>query len=213
MFVFNKKNHSKYSNLNFEIISYFDYVISFWESSIYWKKLLLIYFHNPILNNQTILFQSLNQLTIFSDVEDQDKLQFARLDEMKMRSQLVMPSGDELKWDCKANGKEPIVYTWYKNNEKLFTRRVDSSLVTDQPQLVLKDLVPSDSAIYTCKVRNNMSSIQHNFTLTVQGLYFIHNTYILRFFFNFLQLWWKFILFYGAFYLCTMCRKKVTKYF
>ena len=87
-----------------------------------------------------------------------------------MRSHLVMPSGDELQLDCKANGKAPIIYTWYKDNEILLTRRVDSSLVTDRPQLILKDLVPSDSATYTCKVRNNMSSIHHNFTLTVQGL-------------------------------------------
>jgi Immunoglobulin I-set domain. len=88
---------------------------------------------------------------------------------MSLQSHVVMPSGDELKLNCKANGKAPIVYTWYKDNELLLTRRVDSSLVTNRPELLLKDLVPSDSATYTCKVRNNNSMIQHNFSLTVQG--------------------------------------------
>ncbi|XP_066926169.1 fibroblast growth factor receptor homolog 1-like, partial [Clytia hemisphaerica] len=73
------------------------------------------------------------------------------------------------KQDCKAIGKEPIRYSWYKDGKILLTRRVDSSLVTDRHDLILKDLVPSDSATYTCKVENNFKIIQHNFTLTVQG--------------------------------------------
>ena len=88
---------------------------------------------------------------------------------MLQQSHVVMPSGDELKLSCKANGKAPITYTWYKNSKKFLTRRVDSSLVTNRAELVLKDLVPSDSATYTCKVRNNISMIQHNFSLIVQG--------------------------------------------
>ena len=89
---------------------------------------------------------------------------------MKIQSHIVMPSGDVLKLDCKATGKPPIRYSWYKDGKILLTRRVDSSLVTDRHDLILKDLVPSDSATYTCKVENNVKVIQHNFTLTVQGM-------------------------------------------
>ncbi|XP_066927035.1 fibroblast growth factor receptor 2-like isoform X2 [Clytia hemisphaerica] len=102
------------------------------------------------------------------DVEDQNALQFTRFTDMKIQSHIVMPSGDVLKLDCKAIGKEPIRYSWYKDGKILLTRRVDSSLVTDRHDLILKDLVPSDSATYTCKVENNFKVIQHNFTLTVQ---------------------------------------------
>lgn len=101
------------------------------------------------------------------DQEVHEKLQFARLHSMNLQSHVVMPSGDELKFNCKAIGKSPIVYRWYKDGKPLVTRRVDSSLITNRPELLLKDLVPSDSATYTCKVRNNISSIQHNFSLTV----------------------------------------------
>ena len=80
-----------------------------------------------------------------------------------------MPSGDYVTLNCKARGRKPINYRWYKNGKRLMSRRTDSSLVTDQSELTLRSLVASDSASYTCKVTNIVDSIEHSFSLVVQG--------------------------------------------
>ena len=103
---------------------------------------------------------------------DVETLQFTRLTDMKIQSHIVMPSGDVLKLDCKATGTPPIRYSWYKDGKILLARCINSIaslIVNDRHDLILKDLVPSDSATYTCKVENNIKVIQHNFRLTVQG--------------------------------------------
>lgn len=99
-----------------------------------------------------------------------NKLQFANPQDMELQRKAVSPASNDLTFNCRAIGTEPIRYTWYKNNIIFHARRVDSTLQTDKPELKLKDLVPSDSATYTCEARNNFGFIRYNFSLAVQGM-------------------------------------------
>ena len=101
--------------------------------------------------------------------EPEKTLFFENKGVMKLQRHLVSPSSEDLTLGCKAKGEQPIRYKWYKNNKLLLTRRVDSGLETDKPFLKLKDLVPSDSATYTCVAENSEARISFNFSLNVQG--------------------------------------------
>ena len=92
---------------------------------------------------------------------------------MHLQSNSYIPSGNDIRLNCHARGEKPMKYTWYRNTQELFTRRTDSSLVTDQPELKLDDLVLTDSANYTCLVENKHGRIKFTFVLRVQGVLFV----------------------------------------
>ncbi|XP_057305893.1 fibroblast growth factor receptor 2-like isoform X2 [Hydractinia symbiolongicarpus] len=98
----------------------------------------------------------------------EDQLHFTNKKKMELNKNRMSPSGTEITFYCKADGEGPIKYKWFKDNKLLLTRRVDSTLVVNQPTLKLKTLVVSDSAVYTCRAENKDGSIEFNYTLTVK---------------------------------------------
>ena len=72
---------------------------------------------------------------------------------------------------CKAEGAAPLKYTWLKDGKILRARILDPYLNTSIWYLKLKDLVPGDTGLYTCIVSNPYGSINHTFTVRVQGEY------------------------------------------
>ena len=101
------------------------------------------------------------------------KPKFTKFHEMQLQSNTYISSGNHIRLSCHARGEKPMKYKWYKNTQELFTRREDSSLVTDQPELKLDELVLTDSANYTCLVENKHGRIKFTFVLRVQGVLFM----------------------------------------
>ena len=72
---------------------------------------------------------------------------------------------------CKADGAAPLKYTWLKDGMILRGRTLDPYLNTSIWYLELKDLVPGDAGEYTCIVSNPYGSINHTYSVRVQGEY------------------------------------------
>ncbi|XP_057305894.1 titin-like [Hydractinia symbiolongicarpus] len=96
------------------------------------------------------------------------KLHFTNKEKMELNRNRLSPSGIEITFHCHADGEGLIKYKWFKNNKLLLTRRVNSTLVVDEPTLKLKTLVLSDSAVYACRAENKDGFIEFNYTLTVK---------------------------------------------
>ncbi|XP_066914531.1 neural cell adhesion molecule 1-like isoform X1 [Clytia hemisphaerica] len=79
---------------------------------------------------------------------------------------VVYPYGDTAILYCNATSTSPIRYRWYKNGRKLSGR--SSSLITNQPYLIFKGLVLTDTATYRCKAKIKGMKIEHDFKLIVQ---------------------------------------------
>ena len=90
---------------------------------------------------------------------------------MELSKFVVSPSGEKHTFSCHAIGDSPIIYTWYKDGLLLQTRRIDSSFNAQQAELILRDLVLSDTGNYTCKVKNDNDEIEFHFELRVQGIF------------------------------------------
>ena len=82
-----------------------------------------------------------------------------------------LPVGHSVMLKCKAAGAAPLKYTWLKDGRILRARILDPYLNTSIWYLKLKDLVPGDAGQYTCIVSNPYGSINHTFTVRVQGEY------------------------------------------
>ena len=79
--------------------------------------------------------------------------------------------GHSVMLKCKAAGAAPLKYTWLKDGKILRARILDPYLNTSIWYLKLKHLVPGDAGLYTCIVSNPYGSINHTFTVRVQGKY------------------------------------------
>ena len=79
--------------------------------------------------------------------------------------------GHSVMLKCKAEGAAPLKYTWLKDGRILRARILDPYLNTSIWYLKLKDLAPGDAGQYTCIVSNPYGSINHTFTVRVQGEY------------------------------------------
>ena len=82
-----------------------------------------------------------------------------------------MPAGHSVMLKCKADGAAPLKYTWLKDGMILRGRTLDPYLNTSIWYLKLKDLVPGDAGEYTCIVSNPYGSINHTYSVRVQGEY------------------------------------------
>ena len=79
--------------------------------------------------------------------------------------------GHSVMLKCKAEGAAPLKYTWLKEGKILRARILDPYLNTSIWYLKLKDLVPGDAGEYTCIVSNPYGSINHTYSVRVQGEY------------------------------------------
>ncbi|XP_073239422.1 fibroblast growth factor receptor 3-like isoform X2 [Porites lutea] len=82
-----------------------------------------------------------------------------------------LPTGHSVMLKCKADGAAPLKYTWLKDGKILRGRTLDPYLNTSIWYLKLKDLVPGDAGEYTCIVSNPYGSINHTYSVRVQGEY------------------------------------------
>ena len=78
---------------------------------------------------------------------------------MKLNKLVLVPSGGKHVFRCHVIGEEPILFSWYKNSNLLRTRRIESSLHTRVPELLLKGVALADSGNYTCKAKNHYAEI------------------------------------------------------
>ena len=82
---------------------------------------------------------------------------------------LALPVGNSVKLDCSAKGYPRPTIAWYKNG-KLFNERRGRLLYLDGKYVLrLKDVVPSDTGIYTCNVSNHLGWINHSYYVQVNG--------------------------------------------
>ena len=93
---------------------------------------------------------------------------FSHPDTLK-RAFKAWPASHSAKLKCEAKGTPPLKYTWLKDGEPLKGRRLDPYLNTSIWYLKLRDLVPKDAGEYTCIVSNRYGSINHTYTVRVQG--------------------------------------------
>lgn len=93
---------------------------------------------------------------------------FLEPDNLK-RAFRAWPASHSVRLKCKAKGTPPLKYTWLKDGGLLKGRRMDPYLNTSIWYLKLKDLVPDDAGQYTCIVSNRYGSINHTYTVKVEG--------------------------------------------
>ena len=82
-----------------------------------------------------------------------------------------VPVGHSVLLKCKAYGAAPLKYTWLKDGKILRRRILDPYRNTSIWYLKVKDIVHGDAGEYTCIVSNSHGSINHTFTVRVQGEY------------------------------------------
>lgn len=82
---------------------------------------------------------------------------------------MAWPASSSTKLKCYVSGDSPLKYQWYKDGKKLLYRRLDPKINTSLWTLRLRELVPSDSGVYTCVVSNRFGVFRHNITLKVIG--------------------------------------------
>lgn len=88
----------------------------------------------------------------------------------KMRRHfMAWPASSSTKLKCYVSGDRPLKYQWYKDGKRLLHRRLDPKINTSLWTLRLRELVPSDSGVYTCVVSNRFGVFRHNITLKVIG--------------------------------------------
>ena len=74
---------------------------------------------------------------------------------------------------CEVKGNPEPQVTWLKQNSTLLA---DKRIVQSRSSLVITDVTPQDSGIYTCLARNIFGVMTSSATLTVQGKYIIYTT-------------------------------------
>ncbi|PAA91007.1 hypothetical protein BOX15_Mlig007872g1, partial [Macrostomum lignano] len=82
---------------------------------------------------------------------------------------LIVDEGTTQRFDCKASGTPPLTYAWFRGNN-IKTELLDNITDLDrarftwdvsgsQPYLEIKNVKPSDSAAYGCRVTNSYETI------------------------------------------------------
>lgn len=81
---------------------------------------------------------------------------------------LVKPAGNMVRMKCLASGNPVPNITWYKNDKTPVERNL-GSIKTSRWQIMLEDLVTTDSGNYTCVVCNIKGCINFTYKLEVIG--------------------------------------------
>jgi len=79
--------------------------------------------------------------------------------------------GNAIKLDCTATGYPQPIVKWTKNDGKPFTSRSEGPIYLSAYDfaLSLKDVVPSDSGLYTCNVSNVYGWFNRTYRVDVRG--------------------------------------------
>lgn len=86
----------------------------------------------------------------------------------KLLPTLVKPAGNMVRMKCPAEGNPVPNITWYKNNKNPVTRNL-GQVRSNRYQILLEDLVTSDSGNYTCVVCNIKGCINFTYKLEIIG--------------------------------------------
>ena len=76
-----------------------------------------------------------------------------------------------MKLKCKAVGAPPLHYKWFKDGQRLLSRRKDPYLNSSLWYLKLRNLDLDDAGEYTCIVANPYGRINYTYVLIVVGKY------------------------------------------
>lgn len=86
----------------------------------------------------------------------------------KLLSTQVKPAGNMVRMKCPAEGNPVPNITWYKNDKTPVTRNL-GTIRSTRWQILLEDLVTSDSGNYTCQVCNIKGCISFTYKLEIVG--------------------------------------------
>lgn len=83
------------------------------------------------------------------------------------RSFMAFPAFSTARLRCYVTGDKPLTYQWYKNGKKFTHRRLSRRMNTTTSTLRIRNLLTSDSGLYTCRVSNPYGVYEHNITLKI----------------------------------------------
>ncbi|XP_068679141.1 fibroblast growth factor receptor 4-like [Montipora foliosa] len=95
--------------------------------------------------------------------------EFTVPEKKRRRNILAVPVGNPVKMDCSAIGFPRPTVKWYKDGVIFQERKGGSRLYISKFSTVLtmRDIVPSDSGLYTCNVSNAYGWINHSYRVDV----------------------------------------------
>ncbi|XP_030373755.1 fibroblast growth factor receptor homolog 1 [Scaptodrosophila lebanonensis] len=83
-----------------------------------------------------------------------------------LRPILPLPSGTSVNLPCPALGKPEPNITWYRNNTANWSRTYGRKR-QNKWNLLMDDLVPEDTNMYTCRICNPLGCIEHTTSLVI----------------------------------------------
>ena len=97
--------------------------------------------------------------------------EFTVPEETRRRNIIAVPVGYSVRLDCSAFGFPRPTVKWYKDGVIFQERKRGSRLYISKSatMLTMKDIVPSDSGLYTCNVSNAYGWINHSYRVDVHG--------------------------------------------
>ena len=137
-----------------------DMQITFFSSVISWEESL-----NTAL--KPVRFIVLTSCVSFLLAAPKFTVSLAR----RIRNLIAVPVGNSVKLDCSAEGYPRPTVVWYKDGALFQERKEGSSINLNKRSMlvVMRDVVPSDSGIYTCNVSNRYGWINHSYSVDVHG--------------------------------------------
>ena len=91
--------------------------------------------------------------------------------EILRREFMAFPAFSTARLSCYVTGDKPLIYQWYKNGKKFNNRRLSKKMNSTSSTLRIRNSLPSDSGLYTCRASNPYGVYDHNITLQI-----VHNT-------------------------------------
>ena len=82
---------------------------------------------------------------------------------------IALPVGNSVNLDCSAKGYPRPTVAWFKNGKPFNERRSGLLYLDRKYVLALKEVVPSDTGMYTCNVSNHLGWINNSYFVDVHG--------------------------------------------
>lgn len=79
-------------------------------------------------------------------------------------------AGNTTQLDCNATGNQKLIFTWFKNGQKIYVNgRVRLNYTPTSSHLIIKRTISKDGGSYTCEVKNSFGKEEKQMTLKIRG--------------------------------------------